>query len=462
MVVVAMVFACGNAQVQRLVGSWIQMTLLGNRISAALARRFPEKRLFLRSETETRFIRLSPAGQLLAWGGAVLFVGWTGLASALVLMHGIGAGSVREQARREQALYEQRLNELAGERDLHAAEVLMTRERFDTALGQISRLQALLLESENRRRETERGIEVIQATLRRTLKERDQALEEAARLAALLEENGLGEGNADPRAEIGSTVDFLAAALEETARERDRQMRLAARAEALAADLELERELLQERNERIFSQLEDAVSLSLAPLDKMFEAAGLSTERILNAVRRGYSGQGGPLTPISFSTRGAPPDPDSLRANEILARLDRINLYRIAAEKIPFALPLRSSFRLTSRFGPRNGRLHAGTDMAGPMGTPLYATADGVVSFAGRQSGYGWVVIIKHDFGFETRYAHQSRIRVKKGQRVSRGDRIGDMGSSGRSTGSHVHYEVRRNGKPVNPMTFIKAARDVF
>jgi murein DD-endopeptidase MepM/ murein hydrolase activator NlpD len=84
------------------------------------------------------------------------------------------------------------------------------------------------------------------------------------------------------------------------------------------------------------------------------------------------------------------------------------------------------------------------------------------VIFAGRQSAYGRLIKIKHDFGYETRYAHLSKIRVKNGQRVSRGERIGDMGNTGRSTGTHLHYEIRSNGKAVNPMNYIKAAKDVF
>ena len=97
-----------------------------------------------------------------------------------------------------------------------------------------------------------------------------------------------------------------------------------------------------------------------------------------------------------------------------------------------------------------------------PRGTPIFATADGVVVAAGRESGYGNVVRIQHEFGFETVYAHLSKIRVKVGQQVSRGVQIGDMGSTGRSTGSHLHYEVRVNGQPVNPMTYLEAAKDVF
>jgi murein DD-endopeptidase MepM/ murein hydrolase activator NlpD len=84
------------------------------------------------------------------------------------------------------------------------------------------------------------------------------------------------------------------------------------------------------------------------------------------------------------------------------------------------------------------------------------------VTISGRQSGHGRVVKIRHAFGFETVYAHLNRTRVKVGQRVGRGDRIGDMGSTGRSSGNNVHYEIRIDNKPVNPVKFIEAAQDVF
>ncbi len=168
------------------------------------------------------------------------------------------------------------------------------------------------------------------------------------------------------------------------------------------------------------------------------------------------------MTPLTFSTKGQEPDAEGLRANGILSQLDKMNLYRIALQKTPFALPVKSSFRFTSGFGMRWGRMHNGTDFAGAHGTAIYSTADGVVVHAGWQSGYGRLVKIQHEFGIETRYAHNSQLFVKVGQRVSRGQKIAAMGNSGRSTGTHVHYEVRIGGKPVNPMTYIKAARDVF
>ncbi|NOR62969.1 MAG: peptidoglycan DD-metalloendopeptidase family protein, partial [Rhodobacteraceae bacterium] len=110
----------------------------------------------------------------------------------------------------------------------------------------------------------------------------------------------------------------------------------------------------------------------------------------------------------------------------------------------------------------RGGRLHKGIDMASSLNTPIYATADGTVQFSGTQSGYGNVVILDHGGGYETYYAHLNRRLVTVGQTISRGDRIALMGNTGRSTGVHLHYEIRKDGVAVNPMTYIKAGRNVY
>jgi len=438
--------------------------ILAHRFRGILEGYLPEQRLYLRSDSDqTRFIRLSPGTQAVAIFGSAAVVGWAIIATAILLMDSISAGDAREQAMRNQALYEQRLNAMSDARDARAEEARAAQERFAAALEQISAMQSKLLASEDRRRELETGIGVIQATLRRTMDERDAARGERDRLVAALEGGeGPGPEGQTKLAEVEATLAFLNAALESTAAERDRMADAAAEALALADELEFERDLSRARNEKIFAQLEEALTVSVEPLEKMFSAAGLPPERLLDAVRQGYSGTGGPLTPISFSTKAAEPTEEELRANAILKGLDRMNLYRLAAEKAPFSMPVRSGYRLTSGFGQRWGRLHAGTDFAGAHGTPIYATADGVVSHAGWLSGYGRLVKIQHEFGIETRYAHLSRIRVSDGERVVKGQRIGDMGNTGRSTGTHLHYETRVNGEPINPMNFIRAARDVF
>ena len=119
--------------------------------------------------------------------------------------------------------------------------------------------------------------------------------------------------------------------------------------------------------------------------------------------------------------------------------------------------PLRN-YRVSSPFGRRWGRLHAGIDLRAPKGTPIRAAADGRVVFAGYRGDYGQKIILSHGEGIETVYAHNSRNLVRRGQRVRQGDVIGHVGRSGNATGYHVHFEFRRHGRPVDPTPLIQAA----
>lgn len=434
-----------------------------NRLHSAIAARLPEQRLFLRSDTETRFVRLTPVVQAMILTGSALVLAWTVIATSILLFDTVGSGDQREQARAQQAQFERRIARLSSERDTRAAEALAAQNRFSVALAQVSQMQSVLLASEERRRELETGIGVIQKTLKTAMVERDGARAEIAALSAA-DSGGPAKSRGPRIADASDQLGFLTSALARTAVERDTAAQTARTAQAEVEQLALDQRLAQERNDEIFHQLEDVVTVSMEPLDKMFQAAGLDPDDILAQVQRGYSGIGGPVGPLapSISTKGAENDPNAERATKILQGFDRMNMYRIAVEKTPFALPLHTAFRYTSPFGRRWGRMHEGVDLAGAMGSPVQVTADGVVTFAGWESGYGQLIKVRHDFGLETRYGHLSEIRVKVGQRVSRGDRIGDMGNTGRSTGTHLHYEVRVGGTAIDPMTYIKAAKNVF
>ncbi|MBP9184360.1 MAG: peptidoglycan DD-metalloendopeptidase family protein [Fuscovulum sp.] len=443
------------------------LTRIAFRINTHLERLFPEQRLFLKSDEATRFIRLRPATQAIALAVGTLGLAWTIVATAIIMMDTIGAGSAREQSARQRSLFEERLTVISSDRDRRAEEAVRAQERFNVALAQVSEMQEKLLASEDRRRELETGVDVIQATLRRTIQERDEARAELDRMKLALNEQG-GSTEMGRIRDTAATLDYLTTALGDTARERDDQESETLAARDQIAALELEQAALQARNDAIFAKLEEAVTVSMEPLDKMFRSAGLDPDDLISAVRKGYSGQGGPLAPISVSTSGGALTGDELRANAVLKELEEMNLYRMAAFRVPLGMPVQSSVRFTSDFGGRNDplgrgfRMHEGQDLAGDYGTAIFATADGVVTYAGWESGYGRLIKVQHAFGIETRYAHLSQIRVEVGQRVSRGDRIGDMGNSGRSTGTHLHYEVRIGGGAVNPMKFIKAASDVF
>ncbi|MCS7244792.1 MAG: peptidoglycan DD-metalloendopeptidase family protein [candidate division WOR-3 bacterium] len=127
--------------------------------------------------------------------------------------------------------------------------------------------------------------------------------------------------------------------------------------------------------------------------------------------------------------------------------------------RIPSILPARGI--IVSNFGYRNDpftgewKMHEGIDISAPIGTPVYASADGTVIFAGYKEGYGLCIDISHGNGIITRYAHLSRILVSVGQKVKRSEIIGKVGSTGRSTGSHLHYEIIVNGTPKNPLNYI-------
>jgi hypothetical protein len=442
-------------------------TLL-HRLDQRLGRHLPEQRLFLRSDTSTSYVRLRPLTQALVLSGTAAFVIWSLVATSMVIIQSVGSGDLRAANLREQTYFQERLVDLSSQRDRSAAETQAAHARYAQAMDRVAAMQSALLVAERHRAELERGIEALQATLRDRSRERD-ALQ--ARLAEA-EGDALADRLASTEArlaEVEGAFDFVVAALRDTATRRETVEAMADAASRQAEHLALEYRLIQDRNHRIFSQLEQAVETSMVPLERMFRAAGLRPEDVLRQVRSGYQARSAALQPIGISTSGRlDPDSDEARANGVLAALDEINLYRIAAQRTPFAMPVNGGVRHTSGFGvrrdPRGGgsRMHSGVDWAGPQGTPIVATAAGTVTFAGRQSGYGNLVIIRHDFGIETYYAHLHTIGVSTGQRVSRGERIGGMGTTGRSTGVHLHYEIRVGGNPINPMTYIRAAQNVF
>lgn len=391
--------------------------------------------------------------------GLAAVFGWTLVASSILAIDAISSGTSRDQMLRTQAAFEERLNQLSEERDARAAEAVAAQNRFAVALEQVSQMQSRLLASEEGRRELETGLGVVQSTLRDAITERD----DAQRIAATAAEGNEAIVSAARDEEFSTALDILSGELRQAASERASAVQQAEEAQRAANDMAVERDQILARNDEILTQLENAVTVSVKPLDDVFRSVGMDPDDVLATIRSGYSGQGGPLTPVSRSTRGdAALSRGETKANQIIVTLDQMNTYRIAMEKLPMVMPVRNSFRLSSNFGRRWGRRHEGMDMAAPTGTPVYAPGDGVVTHASRQGAYGNLIKIQHELGTETRFGHLSRIRVKVGQRVSQGDLIGDIGNTGRSTGPHLHYEVRMNGRAVDPMSFIKAAENVF
>ncbi|WCT73371.1 M23 family metallopeptidase [Sphingomonas naphthae] len=168
-------------------------------------------------------------------------------------------------------------------------------------------------------------------------------------------------------------------------------------------------------------------------------------------------GETGKVVAASASKAGDP------EFNALFQSWKKLDALSQGAISIPSTKPVESA-TFTSDFGVRAdpfrrvAAMHAGIDLAGPVGTPVYATADGVIDRAEWAGGYGNLVEIDHGKGVQTRFGHLSRILVKPNTFVKRGELIALMGSTGRSTGSHLHYEVRIDGRAVNPLPYLQSA----
>ena len=225
-----------------------------------------------------------------------------------------------------------------------------------------------------------------------------------------------------------------------------------------------------ERADRIFS----SVTLSLKSIEReqIEKMQGLAVEAFETAseIDEIIKTAGLPIPDADDTAIGGPfvrpNDPQAFEATleDLDQALGRLETVRRHARKLPIGIPAPGR-EITSRFGNRRDpflkrlAFHGGIDFRTPRGTPIYSTGTGIVVHAGRNGGYGKMVEIDHGNGITTRYAHLSAVEVREGDHLTIGVRIGKSGSTGRSTGPHLHYEVRRNGNAVDPMRFLKAAK---
>jgi len=217
----------------------------------------------------------------------------------------------------------------------------------------------------------------------------------------------------------------------------------------------------------LVGRLRNQTDLSLDALEKTIAMTGIDIDNYLAALDLPTTSQGGPFVSADGSDDSIDADELDMSLSLLDLRLNRWQALQELIRSIPFSAPLEQ-YRITSSFGTRrdpvNGRKarHNGMDFGGPIRTSVYSTAPGKVVFAGWRGYYGRMVEIDHGNGVRTRYAHLKRILVKAGDVLPNRHKIGLLGSSGRSTGPHVHYEVRVKGKPLNPAKFLTAGRHVF
>jgi murein DD-endopeptidase MepM/ murein hydrolase activator NlpD len=212
----------------------------------------------------------------------------------------------------------------------------------------------------------------------------------------------------------------------------------------------------------LIESLQGSLDGSIEALEESLAITGLNIDELLG--KQGDTGMGGPFIAADSTLASGEPLADSV--DQLDSNLRRWEALQQLASLLPISSPVES-YRVTSFFGPRrdpvNGRraIHKGIDFKAPLRTPVLSSGAGQVTFAGWKRGFGRVIEISHDHGLVTRYAHLRKILVKRGQEVEQGATIGQVGNSGRATGVHLHYEILRDGKALDPLKFLKAGGHV-
>jgi murein DD-endopeptidase MepM/ murein hydrolase activator NlpD len=259
----------------------------------------------------------------------------------------------------------------------------------------------------------------------------------------------------------------LAGALSAAIEQRNRLQNERAKMAGTVGDLRQQLTSLQESQANFVANLAERTRGNVDVMEKTVTMTGLDVNKLLQAMSEQESGEGGPFIPAPVA-EGDEGEQKLLASVATLGdQVDRWEKLQFILRSLPLTAPI-DSYYISSSFGTRkdpfNGAraIHEGVDMVSKLRSEVLATAPGTVIFAGWKGGYGRVVEIDHGLGIVTRYAHLHAVNVKVGDVVDYRQEIGKLGSSGRSSGPHVHFEVRYNGRPLDPMAFLKAGRYVF
>ncbi|MGH6672415.1 MAG: peptidoglycan DD-metalloendopeptidase family protein [Xanthobacteraceae bacterium] len=368
-----------------------------------------------------RQVRLGPVAFWIAVGSFVIMACWSITTATYFAFHDDVVKTLMARDRAQRYGYEDRIADLRAEIDRTTSRQLLDRDQFDQKLDKLVRRQA-------------------------SLESRASALSGAA--------DSMSTGSVRPSGRNKTDETNPDTLFNPHPLDNGQQSSVVRKLDTVAASLDR----VQRDETAALDQLQERYVRRTSTIRNALDGLGLKYHAV-------SAGIGGPFIPVRL-----PP------ANESFARaLTRVNIARAEADDlrntlnhVPLRKPLAGQLEMTSPFGVRidpflhQPSMHTGIDFHANVGDPIYATAAGKVSKAGWDGGYGQMVEIDHGEGLSTRYGHMSKIDVKVGERIRPGQVIGHVGSTGRSTGPHLHYETRINGEAVNPEKFLLAGDKIF
>ena len=442
------------------------------KLRSFLLRHFPPRQLILRTDGVVRMLELRTWQQVAAAGVGLMLLVWLGFSAAgmLVLNNVIDSKDVHigKLASKLQGLDRQH-QKVRGRVEVLSDQLRGKNEQLVVAVQQKYAVH-------KRMTELTKQLEMAMARAqekdarKHELQTRIQNLKNEVRAAVLFSKKIANDAAAAEKSR-DSTVRMVMKLSED----RDNAVEQQERLKDVIGELQTRIASLRLRQRGLFSQIEKQTRQNIYALEKTIRDAGLDVWTMLARAGDVKAGVGGPFEPTADSTKNYAGDIEFLSAGPVFrSRSEQTETYihewtklSQIVEKLPLAEPLEN-LRVTSHFGPRRDpfnnsmSFHPGLDMVGGYRAAVRATGPGVVLSAGWKGEYGKAVMIDHGNGIVTLYGHLRSISVHKGDKVSNYQQIGVVGSTGRSTSSHLHYEVRYDGKAVNPVRFLKAGNNVL
>jgi murein DD-endopeptidase MepM/ murein hydrolase activator NlpD len=444
--------------------------------------KFPERQVYIRSGARVRFFTVSPLMQTVIVGVAALCFGWVVFTSAHTVFKDQILALREEHFRRVQLSYEARLARLQLGFDRVNEELKGAENHFNAVAADLEAKHRVLAALIRRKQ-----------ALRASLDSRDSALAEAdappprPKAAQTARTGGVGGSSeaatppaassmpqrtappvaatplpsdaAEPprgrtRALIGSAMEGFAALFRSALRSEDVEKAPRRR----IADIEARLMGLYPAQEGLLHAAEADVAADEIRFVRAIRATGIDPSGLLAKL------EGPVANPVPDANSDRAPEFEAGAARTSLS-IDRMAKIVTVLRSVPLTAPVRgSAFEQTSGFGDRTDpfshrqAFHAGLDFSGPWGAAVHVTAPGIVTFAGARGGYGNTIEVDHGYGIRTRYGHLSRILVRVGNTLEKGAVVGKLGSTGRSTGPHVHYEIWYDDAVRNPSRFLRAA----
>ncbi len=412
-----------------------------------------ERQIIVRTRGEVRHVRVSRVAHVGTCIVVAAGIGWITFSTTAYF-------GLRDTVRQREA-------EIArGEEAfrLLTLDVSESRQRFLAIAGTLERNHTQLVGMMGQNHSLRGDVDTLRGELERAVEERRETDDHRATLKRQLSRLEGEVVEAETRnAELADTLDTTTTQLSDALTEKSEELARGQQMKSRVVRLQSRLSEVRKSQESLLGRITDSTVDDIERAEAVIARTGLSAEQLIARAPTSQDARGGPFIAVDGSEAG----PFEQGLSSLYSHMDRWETLQHVLRQLPLLSPV-DQYYVASRFGrrrdPFNKRwaVHKGLDLAGPSGQKIRSPGVGTVVFSGRNGRFGNYIEIDHGFGIRTRYGHLRRTLVKKGERVKHRDAIGVLGTSGRSTGPQVHYEIVIDGKQVNPSKFLNAGRNVF